>query len=300
MRFGLLTLLLVVAAGTHVPAVEIQVDYSGTISAVADSLSNTFSAGDVFSGTYVFESTTAAEPGAPAGFAVYNALLSGSFEIDTQLENVIQLEFNPTSPDPQGQAIQVDDSTTFQGSPPEDRYGYVNRVSEGLTPLIRPASGAGGSVSAELESIGFSLLGGPNLSIFTDVSLPTAVELSDFQRNIFLLVFEVQTEPQGGGGNGIVVDAVLGSINSITFTPVPAAGDFNADGSVDAADYTTWRDGLGVDYTQADYQIWRNNYGQQTSLAVTPTGAPAPAAAPLAAAMAAVLAWPRRRSAIAS
>ncbi|WP_197529464.1 retropepsin-like aspartic protease [Botrimarina mediterranea] len=39
------------------------------------------------------------------------------------------------------------------------------------------------------------------------------------------------------------------------------AGDFNADGTVNAADYTVWRDGLGSVYTQADYTDWKNNYG---------------------------------------
>lgn len=35
-------------------------------------------------------------------------------------------------------------------------------------------------------------------------------------------------------------------------------GDFNADGRVDAADYTAWRDRGG---TQAEYQMWRSNFG---------------------------------------
>ncbi|MEQ8846222.1 aspartyl protease family protein [Botrimarina sp.] len=39
------------------------------------------------------------------------------------------------------------------------------------------------------------------------------------------------------------------------------AGDFNADGRVDAADYSVWRDGLGVDYDQSDYHRWADNYG---------------------------------------
>lgn len=38
-------------------------------------------------------------------------------------------------------------------------------------------------------------------------------------------------------------------------------GDFNGDGVVNAADYTVWRDGLGTQYVQTDYQIWATNYG---------------------------------------
>ncbi|TWT76825.1 hypothetical protein Pla123a_22480 [Posidoniimonas polymericola] len=39
-------------------------------------------------------------------------------------------------------------------------------------------------------------------------------------------------------------------------------GDFNADGTVDAADYTVYRDGLGTTYAEGDYTAWANNYGR--------------------------------------
>jgi hypothetical protein len=46
------------------------------------------------------------------------------------------------------------------------------------------------------------------------------------------------------------------------FVPVPKlTGDFNRDGTVDAADYIVWRNGLGTTYTQADYAAWRANFG---------------------------------------
>ena len=38
-------------------------------------------------------------------------------------------------------------------------------------------------------------------------------------------------------------------------------GDYNKDGVVDAADYTVWRDGLGGEFTQDDYNAWRANFG---------------------------------------
>jgi outer membrane protein assembly factor BamB len=38
-------------------------------------------------------------------------------------------------------------------------------------------------------------------------------------------------------------------------------GDFNNNGTVDAADYVVWRNGLGTTYTQADYHAWRANFG---------------------------------------
>jgi hypothetical protein len=38
-------------------------------------------------------------------------------------------------------------------------------------------------------------------------------------------------------------------------------GDFNTDGTVDAADYVVWRNGLGTTYTQNDYGVWRSHFG---------------------------------------
>jgi hypothetical protein len=42
-------------------------------------------------------------------------------------------------------------------------------------------------------------------------------------------------------------------------------GDFNFSGTVDAADYVVWRNGLGTTYTQADYNLWRANFGEESS-----------------------------------
>jgi hypothetical protein len=44
--------------------------------------------------------------------------------------------------------------------------------------------------------------------------------------------------------------------------PPPLPGDFNGDGSVDAADYITWRIGLGTIYTDQDYDLWRAHFGE--------------------------------------
>ncbi len=42
-------------------------------------------------------------------------------------------------------------------------------------------------------------------------------------------------------------------------------GDFNGDGLVDAADYVSWRHGLGTDYSLGEYDRWRANFGLGTS-----------------------------------
>jgi uncharacterized protein YjbI with pentapeptide repeats len=56
----------------------------------------------------------------------------------------------------------------------------------------------------------------------------------------------------------------LYSTGEVTLMAIPALpGDFNQDGSVDAADYVVWRKGLGTIYIQEDYNIWRANFGER-------------------------------------
>lgn len=59
------------------------------------------------------------------------------------------------------------------------------------------------------------------------------------------------------------------------------AGDFNNDGSVDAADYTVWRDGFGTTYTQSDYDDWITNYGSSSNSFASSVTIPEPATAAL-------------------
>jgi hypothetical protein len=47
--------------------------------------------------------------------------------------------------------------------------------------------------------------------------------------------------------------------------PIELAGDFNQDGTVDAADYAVWRAGLGTTYDQDDYNDWQTNFGATNS-----------------------------------
>ncbi|WP_197524718.1 SdrD B-like domain-containing protein [Botrimarina hoheduenensis] len=96
-------------------------------------------------------------------------------------------------------------------------------------------------------------------------------------------------DPGEEGLNGVVIYADLNSngafdlgeptsvTHSVT-TTTPPLGDYNGDGSVNAADYTVWRDALAVyvpgttpkgadgdgdgDVDGEDYAVWRNNYGK--------------------------------------
>jgi hypothetical protein len=44
--------------------------------------------------------------------------------------------------------------------------------------------------------------------------------------------------------------------------PPGLAGDYNSDGTVNAADYVVWRNGDSPDDTQAGYNLWRANFGR--------------------------------------
>jgi hypothetical protein len=72
--------------------------------------------------------------------------------------------------------------------------------------------------------------------------------------------------------------------DTLDCTPTVLEGDFNDDGSVDAADYVVWRAGLGTTHTPEDYELWRASFGltagSGASLDAAPlaaTGVPEPA-----------------------
>jgi uncharacterized membrane protein len=53
-------------------------------------------------------------------------------------------------------------------------------------------------------------------------------------------------------------------------------GDFNSDGTIDAADYVVWRNGLGTTHTLADYDTWRANFGVGAAISTIADGGAIP------------------------
>ena len=51
------------------------------------------------------------------------------------------------------------------------------------------------------------------------------------------------------------------SIDALMIETLNLPGDYNLDGTVDAADYTVWRDGLSPIDSVEGYNIWRDNFG---------------------------------------
>jgi hypothetical protein len=83
-------------------------------------------------------------------------------------------------------------------------------------------------------------------------------------------------------------------IGAYEYGTVTVDGDFNEDGTVDAADYTVWRNGLGTIYTQADYELWKTHFGQTAGSGDNRAAAPEPASPILATLGLAWLAGKRR------
>jgi uncharacterized protein YjbI with pentapeptide repeats len=70
----------------------------------------------------------------------------------------------------------------------------------------------------------------------------------------------------------------------VTLTAI-VPGDFNFDGTVDAADYIVWRKDLGTSYTLADYNAWRAHFGAGSAGLGAGSGVALPSAEPLSAAV---------------
>lgn len=108
-------------------------------------------------------------------------------------------------------------------------------------------------------------------------------------------------------GAAKIADAFLGGIQAFLESSQTLPGDYNADGVVDAADYTLWRDsegqtgvGLPADgngdgqINQGDYLVWRDNFGQGDPAAGA-SAAPEPAAGALGAGLLVIAAARRRQ-----
>jgi hypothetical protein len=98
---------------------------------------------------------------------------------------------------------------------------------------------------------------------------------------------QVSTVRIGSLGTERSVDPVL--FMGINSAAASIPGDFNNDGTVDAADYVVWRNGLGTGYTQADYDVWRAHFGVTRGAAAVRAVVPEPGSIALASLALAVL-----------
>ncbi|TWT36454.1 hypothetical protein KOR34_13600 [Posidoniimonas corsicana] len=141
---------------------------------------------------------------------------------------------------------------------------------------------------AHLEGATLLSANGGSLSLGSAVNAGSLTDESD-------LLFQFSIAADGAvPGRSLVGGVLFGPAAIVPDLP----GDFNSDGSVDAADYTVWRDGLGVTYQQSDYDVWRSNYGQTAAsgLAAAAQAAPEPGVSGLLAVSTLFAGASRRRS----
>ncbi len=167
--------------------------FSGVVDSVDPVLAGTFSAGQVLTGTYTFESTTAARGGSNSNFAAFDALTALSFTVGGYPAS------SGGSPE-----IQVDNAP----GAPNDRYAVVSRQSDGLT---------GPSVNGNDLVYFFFRLDDSTDAVFTDaLILPTSISLADFNSTGFFLFFN-------DGTTESVVSGHLTSFSLSSAIPEPAA-----------------------------------------------------------------------------
>ncbi|MEM9185118.1 MAG: hypothetical protein AAGB00_01325, partial [Planctomycetota bacterium] len=96
---------------------------------------------------------------------------------------------------------------------------------------------------------------------------PDVVAISNQGDNNVTLLPPSPELDSGGGFADSITGALLAALDFYGAAQLP--GDYNNDGTVDAVDYVTWRDGNSPDSTADGYLLWRSNFG-----ASLPTPAP--------------------------
>jgi hypothetical protein len=134
---------------------------------------------------------------------------------------------------------------------------------------------AGGSSATELAEA--SLLGSHTLAPNTSLSLGNLWNNGIHTEDVGFVI------RKAAGPTNRTYDQNVVYINAL---PGGVPGDYNNNGIVDAADYTTWRDHLGQTFalqnrdstasgaiSQADYTFWKNHFGQHAGSGALSGGA---------------------------
>lgn len=156
-------------------AVPVTLYFTGSLDFVDAALGGTFVTGQTLTGSYTFESTTAARAGSTSNSAVYDALSNINFDINGY-----------TGASSGAPEIQVDNDP---GLPFHDRYAVVSRVSDGLI-----AADVNGNAAT---FFGFRMDDSTD-TVFSDaLTLPTSLLLSSFDVNGFFMFFSNPSTQDG-------------------------------------------------------------------------------------------------------
>ncbi|MCO6046776.1 glycosyl hydrolase family 18 protein [Aeoliella sp. ICT_H6.2] len=171
------------------------------------------------------------------------------------------------------QADSSGEDVSTTGFAPDTTFMLVGRIA---------GNGAGeNSISAALLPAGANIGNFASDSFAWDI---TANNSADFNPVITKLGLQSLYE-----GSFTVSNVWIGTAADYFALPSAAIGDFNGDGLVDLADYSVWRNSLGIsgDYLPADadgngtvdagdYAVWKLNFGTSAAAVAQATGVPEP------------------------
>jgi hypothetical protein len=156
--------------------------------------------------------------------------------------------------------------------------GIWSTSSDGLNVTVAADSSLLSSERSWYDGVGYAPVESPILVLEVNRTTGEATLSNTFGSAIALSYYEIRSNASSlnrAGWNSLDdqnLDAVDGLDGGTTAGDSvlegwdengsgSASGDFNADGIVNLADYTVWRDNLGGTYTAADYQVWKENFG---------------------------------------
>jgi len=177
-------------AGSVVEASPVTLNFTGTVGPVDSGVGSQFATGQSLTGSYTFESTTAANAGSTSNAASFDAITGLNFNVNGYTGNFASATGSPQ--------ILVTNDTGL------DTYGVLSTVFNGLT-----APSVNG-----FNLIAFAMiLQDPSQTAFSDaMNLPGTVNLADFPTAIFVLLFQNDAGAQA---------QVAGVVTSLDPAPVP-------------------------------------------------------------------------------
>jgi WD40 repeat protein len=219
--------------------------------------------------------------GAPASFAADNRPGSAYlFDVRTG-QQLFNLTSSETKRDRFGSSVAISGNIAIVGAPDIALSGS----SSGAAYLFDVSTGQElfkltGSDAASADRFGQSVAISGNTAIVTALRNfaggPGTAYLFDIATGQELMKLHGSASASEAFGFDAAIDgniAVIGapyfisprhsnSGSAYVFDVTRTAGDFNNDGTVDAADYVVWRNGMGTTHTQADFNTWRANFGK--------------------------------------